>query len=394
MGERESLLLVLALIYAGECAFWLGRNDVLFTTWLGADWRCAVGGPLLSNDRGGFRLAPVLPPLGTALVQRLPSLSLSPDGVLAWSGISLHPQGRPMQSGRFVRWNDLRLIELEGARVLLNGALFIKAPTSLHARRLAAQLEDLRKQPRDRRETSLGAALRASFDTAVVSERLAQAARPMQRLRWLGNALFASLFIGLPVVMFRAGLASWWPVVGLALLAQTVTMAILFTRAHRALHGTADDADRFTQALTMLLAPPAAVRAHDCLSMSLLHDTHPLAVAKALCAPDEFRTFARQILADLTLPRLPLFASADPDAVATEQWWRAAMLGEVNTFIRGAGLDPAALLAAPVRAEPGLRSYCPRCGAQFVMAAGVCADCGGRALVAFEPGPDASPAAK
>ncbi|MBI3874586.1 MAG: hypothetical protein HY300_01170 [Verrucomicrobia bacterium] len=52
-------------------------------------------------------------------------------------------------------------------------------------------------------------------------------------------------------------------------------------------------------------------------------------------------------------------------------------------FLRDEGLKPEELLAPPAPGDPGNRSYCPRCRAQFVTADGACADCGGRKLEPF-----------
>lgn len=383
MSEQQTLLLVLALIYGGECAFWLGRNDVLFSAWVGKAWRFGVGGPLLPNDRGGFRLAPILPPLGTSLVARVMPLSLSPDGALAWTGVSLHPDGRPPQPGGFARFEDMTLIEREGRKVFLNGALFLKAPTSHHATHIARELAAQSKQNREQRAEAQREWLRRHFDADLVKRRLEEARIWQRRLRCAGLVLFASLFVALPVAMAVVGLAHCWPIVLAALLVQTGTQAFLFARAHQSLFGERRDADTFTHLLTMLVAPPAAVRAHDCLTMNLGGTAHPLAVARAVCGPGEFRALAGLVLRDLVYPRLPQFSSSDEAAVATETRWRAALLAGVENLLRNAELEPAALLAAPAPSEPCNRSHCPRCLAQFITDSGRCADCGGRELVAF-----------
>ncbi|MBI3874587.1 MAG: hypothetical protein HY300_01175, partial [Verrucomicrobia bacterium] len=248
------LLLVLALIYAGECAFWLGRNDALFTSWLGRKWRPGIGGPAMPNERGGFRFAPVLPPFGTALLVRTLPLSLSPDGALSWTSVSLNPIGRPPQIGRFVRFDEMKSVERDGCKVFVNGELFLKAPTSLHSKLVARLLATQAKQTREQREKDQLALLLKFFTTAEVKQRLEQARPHLRRLRVLGHTLFVSLFVGLPVALFWIGLSRCWPIVLAVLLAQTVTQTVLFIRAHKALFGEGHDDDRFTQQLTMLLA--------------------------------------------------------------------------------------------------------------------------------------------
>ena len=133
----------------------------------------------------------------------------------------------------------------------------------------------------------------------------------------------------------------------------------------------------------MLLAPPSAIRAPDLLARHLLENFHPLAVARVLCSPDRFKSFARQILLDLRYPLLPVCPTNEPEPVATEQWFRTARRKATEKFLQQAGLKPDELTVLPGPTEPANQSCCPRCGAQFVTPTGTCADCGGRPLEPF-----------
>ena len=166
------------------------------------------------------------------------------------------------------------------------------------------------------------------------------------------------------------------------LFAQTATIAILFRRAHKRLLPLGDD-ERFTSFLIMLLAPPTAIRAHDVLARHLLETFHPLAVAQMLCSAEIVKAFARAVLLDLRFPMLPICPTSEANACATEQWFRTTRLQAMQKFICDAGLSLMDLTASPLRTDQENQSFCPRCGAQFVMTAGVCADCGGRPLERF-----------
>src|SRR5947199_254181 len=69
MGELESLLLVLALIYLSECLVWVRRGALAIRNWRGRNSRIVDPGALLGNQRGGFLLANPLPPLGNAFAR-------------------------------------------------------------------------------------------------------------------------------------------------------------------------------------------------------------------------------------------------------------------------------------------------------------------------------------
>src|SRR5260370_39990637 len=126
------------------------------------------------------------------------------------------------------------------------------------------------------------------------------------------------------VWQFGFGHRGWVVVAGL--LAQTITAALLFRRAHRALFPDAS-AERFTPFVTMLLAPPTAIRAHDLLSRHLLGAFHPLAVAQGLCSPARFEELARRTLLDLRCPMLPLCPAGTPAAARAAQWFRRSVPG-------------------------------------------------------------------
>src|ERR1051325_2968511 len=125
MGELQSLLLVLALIYLSECFVWLRRGALSFGTWCGRSFRSLHPSGLLSNQRGGLILANPLPPLGSVFFCQVFPLSLSPQGAFAYSSACLNPGGRPSQTARFVPFDEIRHVAVEGRKVLVNGDVFL-----------------------------------------------------------------------------------------------------------------------------------------------------------------------------------------------------------------------------------------------------------------------------
>ena len=68
MNDVQLLFVVVAALYVWECACWLRRGGVAFSSWLGRKWRALQPGSLIANQAGGFVLAWPLPPLGTLFV--------------------------------------------------------------------------------------------------------------------------------------------------------------------------------------------------------------------------------------------------------------------------------------------------------------------------------------
>ncbi|HEY2951814.1 MAG TPA: hypothetical protein VGK40_04475 [Verrucomicrobiae bacterium] len=382
MGEFQSLLLVLAAIYLAECFVWIRRGALAFGRWWRADFGLCQSGVLWANQRGGLTLANPLPPLGTVFLSAPFPLSLAPDAAYAHSATSLSIGGRPIQTGQHLCFDDFKSIEADGRRVLVNDKLFLLALSPFEARRLAQSLRRLKQLPAKERAAAIREQISESLDQDKISARLEQLKMRARTIRLLSNGLFLYLFVLAPAGVWRLGLAQIvWFLLG-GMLAQTISIAILFQRAHRSLYPDGRE-ERFTPFLTMLLAPPTAIRAGDILSCHLLEHFHPLAVARVLCAPDQFKDFARQILLDLRFPMLPVCPTIEPGPVETERWFRAFHQEAVEKFATRSGLKLDELLKPPEPSEPSNLSYCPRCHAQFVTREGTCADCGGRALVPF-----------
>ncbi len=147
MSELELLFLVLALVYAWECALWVPRGSLAFRTWLGRNWGLSHPDVLFGNQKGGFIWAQPLPPLGTVLTTNQFPLALSPDGVLSLVSPYLDSRSDPARSSRFFRFNDIRTVEVRGKKVLVNGQLLLGAPSSGLAEYVSRQIRRIQQTP-------------------------------------------------------------------------------------------------------------------------------------------------------------------------------------------------------------------------------------------------------
>ena len=382
MSDAQLLFLVLALLYGWECACWVRRGSVAFTTWLGRTWHLVHPGTLFGNQRGGFVFAAPLPPLGTIFAANQFPLSLSPDAVLAYVATNVNRDWRPTQSGTFLPFEVLRDVQAKGKNVIVKGEPLWSAPTMSLARHVAETLKRLAALSLAQREKAIHEFIRDGLDSGVVEQRWKEFQQHSRNVRVLGNVLLVYLFGLTPLVIWNFGFRlSWLGLLGgLALL--TVTTAVSFHRAHKKLYLTAED-ERFTHTLTIALSPPNAVRACDALSRPLFETFHPLAVAKVFLPANRFRQFAREVLLDIRHPALPVCPADDPAARATELFARTALRNAVEQLLKHSGIEPDELCRPPVPAEDSCRAYCPRCGAQFTTTDANCTDCGGLKLVAF-----------
>jgi len=382
MSDLELLFLVLALIYLWECACWLPRGSAAFRTWLGRHWRAAHPGGLLGNQRGGLIFAHPLPPLGTLLVATQFPLSLSSEAVLGYVASSINPGARPAQTGKFFRFDDIRTVAVAGKNVRVNGQVLLRAASGRSAERLAECLRELSRLEPAKRENAIETMARASLDTKALKGRWEEFGLLSANIRLLANSLFGYLFVFAPILIWHSGLSNCWLGLLAGLLVLTLATALVFRRAHQALYPPAQE-ERFTHFLTILLSPATTLRAHDVLSRPLLETFHPLALAQVFCAQRQFRAFAQQVLLEIRHPALPVCPVEDAQAQATERFSRAVLRKAVEKFLKLNGLDPEELTQPPAPADETCRSYCPRCLTQFTTSEGVCADCGGLALISF-----------
>lgn len=382
MSDVQILFAILGGLYAWECACWLRRGGVGFSTWLGQRWKPEHPATMVGNQNGGFILAALFPPLGTILTAYQLPFSLSPDGLLLFVSGNVNPGWRPAQSARFWTWAQMADLQLRGKKVLLQHQVLFSSPTTTLANHLFQTLTTLAKLPVDKRGPLIKQHLRTMLDSQQATTILSAFQTATKPLRWLTNALFVLIFIIAPLLIGLLGLEPVWLGLVIGLLALTISIATLFARQHRRLWPAAED-DRFTQTLILALVPANSIRALDMISRPLLETFHPLTVAKLLLAPAAFRSFGRRILLDLRNPARPTCPNPAPEAIATEAFFRRTYLDVVEAWFTENKIPPEELCRPPAPADESCRAYCPRCEAQFTSTGGLCSDCGGLPLVEF-----------
>ena len=87
----------------------------------GKQWHAVFPSNLIGNQRGGFVLAPPLPPLGCLISGNPFPLLFSSDGVLASAPVSMDPAWRRGSSEKCLRFDDLIDVKADGGKVRVNG---------------------------------------------------------------------------------------------------------------------------------------------------------------------------------------------------------------------------------------------------------------------------------
>ena len=383
MGDLERIAAVLTLVYAIECVVFLRRNTALLRRDFLLRWQLYHPGSTLGNARGALAWVIPLPLFPCSLTLRLPPISLSPEGALAWTPFCLNPRWRSAQTGRWVPWDQVQSVEAQSSRLLINGSLFLNACSSHEALRWAGVIRSLVKADPKARPDELEKSIANAFDSDVFDRRWDEAQRSQKWLTLQSELLFFTVFLLSPALLYKWGLSQvgWWLLGGIYF--QSFLMAWTVNRAHKKLFPANGD-DRFVRVLTTLLAPLSAIRAPDLLLRSSVEMSHPLIIIRSLMGEAEWKRCANHLIRDSRFPILPELPHDLPSEARTaERWWRDRWTQAMERSVLSKGLKVEQAVGAPPPSESLHRAYCPRCLAQFTDTQALCVDCGNRPVVGF-----------
>jgi hypothetical protein len=381
MSDEVRLLAVIVIIYLADCLYWIPRNGIALTKSFGL-WRVRWPSLIFGNDRGAIALANPLPPFGLA-ARALPSpVSFGPEGVLSYAAPMLAQSDRLRQATKFFLWTEIKSVERDEAKLLINGDLFHHAASGYSARNIGNQIVRIWRTAPGERAKAISTEVAHLLNPDDARKRWKEFGRATREIEIFTHILFCVLFFIIPLLVWQFGLSRViWPVLS-ALLLQTIVLALLFRRAHQKLYPE-NGSEILKPFLTMVLAPPAAIRAKDFLSRPLFENFHPLAVAGAFCPRGDFEKTASLCVRNLTYSATPpLQADFPVDALETERWFRDESRAHLIEVVEKAGFSCDQLLAAPDKSDPSHTAYCPRCLQQFASAA-TCPDCAGFTLSNF-----------
>lgn len=382
MTPEQTLFAALFLIYVSDCLAWGHAHVIRFHRRGGDRWGWSQPGAWFGNDQGGLAIQWLLPPFGTEIWTAVWPLALTPHGAVPFSRYAWKMLRRPDQTGAPLWFDDgSPAIHGEAKKVFVDGRYFLTAISESAAKWVVNTLDRVRRLPREHRQGAIDRALQASLDTRAVDRRMTEFRGASAILSLTANLLWTHLFVVSPYVVSTRGLGKTWTYLLIVLLLLWSLVAWSFFHGYRRLYPDARGA-RWRKTLILLLNPLGAIRAGDVLSREVLTDFHPLAVAWVLLTPESFAEFARGVWRDTKYP-LPIHEiDVTPDAqrlLDDYQAWYAPQLAE---FLSELGLDTVDLERVAAT-DPQSRSYCPRCGGEFVIPEGLCELCGGLTLRPF-----------
>lgn len=374
IGEGETLLFILVLLYLSECLIWVRRESVVLVSAWGRSWRLTKPSSWLGNARGGILFLNPLPPAGQIFLSHLSTVSISPAGVCAFNVQTLPFEARSVdQTGEFLPFEEIKEAEFDGAFLTINNQRFARCANAKQARTLAKLIDAISKAAPAKREAMARDWITKQFAVKDATLLLKESQASIKPVQSLGLLLFLYLFVFTPVLGIIFGLMTFVIPAAIVMLAFAILIAILFYRAHKKLYPQ-ESSERLESIVKMTLCPPVAIRAADVLTKNLLADFSPIVLARVLHATGEAE-FVRSVVLDLKHPIK--HELSDANAVEALTWTTKEQLSVSERYVK-----PEELLA-PLQREENSRSYCPRCLCQFVVADDECSDCPGVKLVSF-----------
>jgi len=380
IGEGETLLLILVLLYLSECLIWVKRESVAFVSAWGRRWRLAIPPSWMGNARGGILFLNPLPPSGRVFLSHLSPVSISPSGICAFNVQTLPSEARsPYQSGQFLPFGKVKDSGTDGAYLVVNNEKLTKCATAKQARTLAKLIGAMAKASASKREAMARTWVVKQFAAGDAAALLKESESVIKPVQQMGVILFLFLFVFTPALAVAFGLAQLIIPVAGVMVALAVEIAIIFHRAHKKLY-PAESSERLESVVKMILCPPVSIRAADILTKNLLAEYSPIVLASVLPGSGE-QQFVRSVILDLKHPLK--HEVLDEAAQETITWTATEQLNVcLDEVKKGRYLRPEELLA-PMQQEENSIAYCPRCRCQFVVSGVECPDCPGVELVDF-----------
>lgn len=363
MDPAASLLAVLGLLYAFECLHWVRRDAWVLSLGLGRRGRLAQTDGPLGNTLHAAVLAWPLPPLGPLLVIDEPLVVFGEAGALV--------------GGVVVPWDGQ--LRAEG-RKLVAGRTLLKLSSAASARAWAARFRQLAGLSPRARAKWLGSKGAPARELAALEERLARHRRLARPLRALCHLELLALAAVVPLLF-------WVPVLGPLYLEALLGLAALHLAVvgvHHRLHlrlYPEERAERWVKTASLVLNLPGGVRTAPDSGRDLFADCEPLAVVAALLPRARLRASAAEVLRRLDHP-LPRAAEDERVAELVAEG-RAHRRREVVALLGEVGIAEAELLTPPEPETDHVKTFCPRCLAQYEQGEGDCAECPGVGLTRF-----------
>jgi hypothetical protein len=374
LSEIGALFAVLLAIYLLDCLVWGPGIAYAFRARPSGDWRPTSEVFAMLQGRRRVWLAGLVPGSGGIALTETAPPPFAPMGICACDTV-------PGAIGKPIPWEDLALIFVGEHSVRDRGRDLVPTVSATFAVAVAEWMSEVARSPLERRAERIEKGFERMLDTGAARAALDRYHAGVRPLVWPVRVLALVMFVAAPVAIIRGGLVALIPL-GLAVLAAVVGVVAFYVARMKAVGQTNAV---WRNATTMILAPPAALRADDLAGREFLARFHALCVARVACAEGMARALTAATLRETRHP----LAFEPPPCCEASAWSRRTWQAVLERWAGREFGSLERLLAPPRRETDRMQAYCPRCHQQYERAEGECSDCAGLALKRFEPEPSA-----
>ena len=371
MSDGQWLLLIFTLIYVSDSVAWFGPRSYLLYSFLGNRLLVRRHRFYFPGVQSGCSFLNPFPFLGQGYVATLFPFSVTGKGLSPFGVENPNPgsEALPEAGARACLWEDLKLVQSDQKKLLINGKPFMKFSSMSCAAYWRDHLRRLKEMnSAQEREEAVQAILRSYLNENRARRRLKILRRATLSLRLHGNMLLFVTFLFLPWVYWQHGdsLELLW---GCLLL--WVLMVVLSFESfclHRRFCPESR-MERYQHLFLSLFLPNHAIRSIDFVSKHFFRDCHPLTLAAVSAKEDELDKLKRALARDIEFP-IPGGRSGLEATLQDEfrEKYYLPLLKERLT-------DWESLIGPPSDLESP--AYCPRCLTSYESTDWTCEDCGG-----------------
>jgi hypothetical protein len=354
----RQLLPLLAALYLVDCLTVVRRGHCLFSSCFGLEPRVR---------KAGLALAGLLPLDQAFAISRLglvatrERLYLPPEEE---TGAAPYRE----QAWTALPYEEAGGLAVEGKAIRFAGGRRLRLATAAEAREVAMLVRELLALPPGERESAAGAWTARALDPGAVSARVTAFEAAVSPVAALGLALFCTLFLALPPLVYLGVPPRWLTgtllAAAAALWAATAAAAALVARRLRRRGPIAGEG----ALLAICLSLPSAVRASLHLGHDLLHGCDFLAAAAVLLPRQEVLPLLRAELHGAAC------AASGGDSAGWKRFW-AERRRRLVSLLGHLGLNEDEILAPPPRRSPAAAGYCPFCDSELLPGPVLCAEC-------------------
>lgn len=334
-------------------------SGLVFSTFFHVKRKFRFSDTLFRLNGRGYFIPNLFIPVDLAFRCTELSLSIAPGGIVSAGGLDL------------LHYEQIKLIIADGRYLIINGKRWHCTESARDAEQLVSLLVKLRDSSESLRETILDDYFDKRLEAQRAAALLSEFIRKTALLRRLSSIFFLSMIAVVFSLSRSSMLVSYWPLLFGSYFTVLISIVLLYYFNDRHFRGKTA-CGRCSNMLLMVLFPPYLVKAAGLIGENLFHSFHPLALGRVFLKDKDFTEFACQYYRKIKYKNVAEGSKPSKEII---EWAGNHHADCLEKFFDTIGFDTEQLFSAPAAENDNMKSYCPRCRAQYNIYSGKCSDC-------------------